>query len=60
MADSTYTHKRHNVAALVYCLVCPAKYRRVVFSAEVDSSMKAICLELEKHYELVFLDFSLS
>jgi len=33
---SEYKHKRHNVSVLLYHLVCPAKYRRVVFTDEVD------------------------
>ncbi|MBL4753651.1 MAG: IS200/IS605 family transposase [Flavobacteriales bacterium] len=56
MADSKYFHKRHNVTVLIYHLVCPAKYRRVIFSEEVDSSLKEICLEIEKRYELIFLE----
>jgi len=42
MTDSKYFHKRHNVTVLIYHLVCPAKYRRVVFSEEVDRSLKGI------------------
>ena len=58
MTDSKYfhRHRRHNVTALIYHLVCPAKYRRVVFSEEVDRSLKTICLELEKRYEPIFLE----
>ena len=56
MTESKYFHKRHNVTVLIYHLVCPAKYRRVVFSKEVDVSIKEICLELEKRYELIFLE----
>jgi REP element-mobilizing transposase RayT len=56
MADSKYFHKRHNVTVLIYHLVWPAKYRRVIFSEEVDSSLKEICLEIEKRYELIFLE----
>jgi REP element-mobilizing transposase RayT len=37
-------------------LVCPAKYRRVVFSEEVDLVLKEICLEIAKRYEIVFLE----
>ena len=53
---SEYIHKRHNVSALMYHLVCPAKYRRVVFSREVDVELKDICLEIEKRYEIQFLE----
>ena len=28
---SDYRHKRHNVSSLMYHIVCPAKYRRVIF-----------------------------
>ncbi|HEX8128994.1 MAG TPA: IS200/IS605 family transposase, partial [Pyrinomonadaceae bacterium] len=28
---SKYIHKSHNVSLLLYHIVCPAKYRRVVF-----------------------------
>jgi len=37
-------------------LVCPAKYRRVVFSEEVDSVLKDVCLEIAKRYEIVFIE----
>ena len=59
MTDSKYFHKRHNVTVLIYHLVCPAKYRRVVYSKEVDRSLKEICLELEKRYELIFLEIGI-
>jgi REP element-mobilizing transposase RayT len=56
MGESTYIHKSHNVTVLLYHLVCPAKYRKVIFSKEVDESLKGICLEIEKRYEIVFLE----
>jgi len=36
--------------------VCPAKYRRVVFSAEVDHTIKDICIEISKRYEIHFVE----
>ena len=36
--------------------VDPAKYRRVVFTDEVDVTLKEICLEIEKRYEVFFLE----
>jgi len=36
--------------------VCPAKYRRVVFSEAVDQSLKDICLEISKRYEIEFIE----
>ena len=56
MSESEYIHKSHNVSVLLYHFVCPAKYRRVVFSKEVDESLKDICLEITKRYEIHFLE----
>lgn len=56
MAKSKYIHKSHNVSVLLYHFVCPAKYRRVIFSEAVDQTLKEICLEIEKRYELHFLE----
>ena len=53
---SEYIHKSHNVSVLIYHLVCPAKYRRVVFSEEVDTVLQEVCLEIGKRYEIVFLE----
>jgi len=41
---------------LLYHFVCPAKYRRVVFSESVDKTLKGVCLELSKRYEIHFLE----
>src|SRR4051812_14821183 len=40
----------------MYHIVCPAKYRRAVFSAPVDQKLKEVCLEISKRYEIVFLE----
>ena len=53
---SEYLHKSHNVSVLIYHVVCPAKYRRVVFDTEVDRVLKEICLEIAQRYEIVFLE----
>jgi len=53
---SDYRHKRHNVSSLLYHIVCPAKYRRVIFDAEVDTVLKEVCFDIAKRYELVFLE----
>jgi putative transposase len=53
---SIYIHKKHNVSVLLYHLVCPAKYRRVIFSKEIDQELKQICLEIAKRYEIHFLE----
>ncbi|MEW6262673.1 MAG: IS200/IS605 family transposase [Thermodesulfobacteriota bacterium] len=53
---SEYVHKRHNVSVLLYHLVCPAKYRRVVFTDEADLALRDICLEIAKRYKIVFVE----
>ena len=53
---SEYIHKSHNVSVLLYHFVCPAKYRRVVFSTEVDHSLKEICIEISRRYEITFIE----
>lgn len=53
---SKLIRKSHNVSILIYHIVCPAKYRRVVFSAKVDQELKAVCLEIAKRYEIEFLE----
>jgi putative transposase len=53
---SQYIRKKHNVSALMYHIVCPAKYRRIVFSKEVDQKLKETCLEISKRYEIHFLE----
>jgi putative transposase len=53
---SEYIRKSHNVSVLLYHLVCPAKYRRVVFSQEVDNCLKEICLEIAQRYEIQFIE----
>ena len=53
---SEYIHKSHNVSVLLYHFVCPAQYRRVVFSESVDASLKEFCLEISKRYDIVFIE----
>ena len=53
---SRYVHKSHNVSVLIYHFVCPAKYRKVIFNKEVDETVKDICLEISKRYEISFLE----
>ena len=56
MGNSKYIHKSHNVSVLIYHFVCPAKYRQVVFSQEVDNTLKEVCIEISKRYEIHFLE----
>jgi putative transposase len=53
---SEFIHKSHNVSVLIYHIVCPAKYRRVVITKDVDEEIKKICIEIENRYEIHFLE----
>lgn len=48
--------KSHNVSVLLYHIVCPAKYRRVVLTEEVDMVLRGVCLEISERYEIVFVE----
>ena len=53
---SIYIHKSHNVNVLIYHLVCPTKYRRVVITGKVDKILKETCLGIALRYEMHFLE----
>lgn len=53
---SKFIHKSHNVSVLMYHIVCPAKYRRAVFTDEVENVLKDVCLDIAKRYEIIFLE----
>ena len=41
---------------MLYHLVFPAKYRRVVFDKDVDEVLKEVCLKIEERYQIKFLE----
>lgn len=49
-------YKEHNVSVLLYHIVCPAKYRRVVVVDEVDQVLREVCMEIGLRYEIVFVE----
>ena len=51
--NSEYFRLSHNVSNLVYHIVCPAKYRRVVFDDVVEEHLKNICLGIEERFEYI-------
>ena len=53
---SEFIHKNHNVSVLMYHIVCPAKYRRSVFSTVVDAKLKEVCTDIQKRYDITFLE----
>lgn len=40
----------------MYHIVCPAKYRKAIFTEEVDKVLKLVCMEIELRYEIEFLE----
>ena len=53
---SQLIRKRYNVNILLYHIVCPAKYRKAVFTEEVDQTLKEICEGIEERFEIEFLE----
>ena len=53
---SEHITKRYNKTLLLYHLVCLAKYRRDIFSEEVEKTLKEVCIEIGKWYEIDFLE----
>ena len=53
---SEHVIKSHNKTLLLYHLVFPAKYRRKVFSLEVEESLKNICIGISERYEINFVE----
>jgi REP element-mobilizing transposase RayT len=53
---SKYIYKSHNVTVLLYHIVFPTKYRKVVIDQRIDILIKETCLEIEKRYEVHFLE----
>ncbi len=53
---SEYIYGSHNVSNIVYHLVCPTKYRRVVIDEDVDRVIKETCEGIQERYEIRFLE----
>ena len=53
---SEHVLKRHNKNLLLYHLVCPAKYRRKVFTEEVEQTLVKVCEEISRRYEIYFVE----
>ena len=43
----------------MYHFVCPIKYRRSVFTEDISQTFRETCLEIEKRYEVIFLEIGL-
>ena len=56
---SKYIHKSHNVSILLYHLVCPIKYRKLVLTDRVSEELKLICKEISYRYEIEFIEIGM-
>ena len=41
---------------LLYHIVCPTKYRRILFNAEIDEYLRDICIGISERYEITFIE----
>ena len=51
--------KRHNKTLLLYHLVFPAKYRREVFTEVVSATLRELCIEISRRYEIHFVEIGM-
>jgi REP element-mobilizing transposase RayT len=56
---SEFIHKSHNVSVLIYHIVCPTKYRRVVINNDVEKTIKETCEGIEDRFEIKFLEIGM-
>ncbi|MBA4391642.1 MAG: IS200/IS605 family transposase [Syntrophus sp. (in: bacteria)] len=53
---SDHIYKRHNKTLLLYHIVCPAKYRRKVFTEEVEHTLKEVSMGIGERHEMHFVE----
>jgi len=53
---SEHIFKSHNKILLLYHLVFPSKYRRKIFTKEIEKSLIEICVDIEMRYEINFIE----
>jgi putative transposase len=53
---SEHILKRHNKTLLLYHVVCPAKYRKQVFTEEVEYTLKEVCMGIGERHEMHFVE----
>lgn len=51
--------KSHNRTLLMFHLVFPAKFRKRVFSREVEETLRQVCLGIEERYEIRFIEIGM-
>jgi len=54
--EENHIAKSHNKSLLLYHFVCPSKYRREVFTKEVEKTLKETCEGISLRYEIRFIE----
>ena len=53
---SDHIFKSHNKTVLLYHMVFPAKYRRKVFTKEIEKTLVEVCIGISERFEINFLE----
>jgi REP element-mobilizing transposase RayT len=53
---TNYIHKRHNVNMMLYHVVCPTKFRKVVIDQQVDRILVETCIQIQNRYDIHFVE----
>ncbi|MCH2207983.1 MAG: IS200/IS605 family transposase [Lentisphaerales bacterium] len=56
---SEHIRKSHNKTLLLYHLVFPAKYRRKIFTDEIELTLREVCTGIGVRYEMNFIEIGL-
>ena len=57
--EDKHIRKSHNVSYILYHIVCSVKYRRKAVNEQVLQTIKVICLEISKRYEINFIEIGI-
>lgn len=56
MDEDRHIIKSHNKNLLLYHFVCPSKYRRKVFTKDVEATLKAVCEGIGQRFEIYTIE----
>ena len=54
--EDEHIYRSHNKTLLLYHLVFPSKYRKKVFTKEVEETLKEVCIGISERYEIYFVE----
>ena len=53
---SDIVRKRHNANVMLYHIVCPTKFRRIVLNNQIDILLKNTCIQIALRYDMNFVE----